>query len=138
MAVAALIASVVPVTLVAAASSGQLGVTLTGIEQSRGVVRLALYADLEHFDAREPFAVRSLPAGASSTLELVFDDVPAGEYALLAYHDLDGDGVLDLGRFGIPVEPWTGSKAGFRFRPPKWNAYAFQWSGDELQIRMAL
>ena len=135
---AVLVAGTVCPVGAATASIAQLDVTLTGIEQRRGVVRLALYADPEHFDAREPFAVRTLPVDASSTLESVFDDVPTGEYALLAYHDLDGDGVLDLGRFGIPVEPWTGSTTGLRFRAPTWSAYAFELSGDALRIRLEL
>ena len=135
---AALLAGVAHAAAAPTGPAGPLSVTLTGVHGDEGTVRVALYAGPDQFAGREAFAARTVPPAASSTLSLAFEDLPRGRYAVLAYHDLDGDGTLDRGRFGIPVEPWTGSTTGSRFRSPSWSDYAFELSGDGLAIELSL
>lgn len=56
----------------------------------------------------------------SSEILVQLDAVPAGRWALSVFHDLDGDGELDRGPFGIPAEPW-----GFGNDPPALGAARF-------------
>lgn len=54
-------------------------------------------------------------------------DLPAGTYAVMAYHDRDSDGRLDTLPVGLPTEPYGFSNnARGVFGPPSWNAAAFQ------------
>jgi len=51
--------------------------------------------------------VRATPTTPATTV--VFDDIPAGRYAISGYHDEDGDGALDrmiLPFPGMPSEPY--------------------------------
>ena len=137
-AAAALFAGVAHAAVAPTGPAGRLSVTLTGVHGDEGAVRIALYAGPDQFVDREAFAVRTVPPAATSTLSLSFENLPRGRYAVLAYHDLDGDGTLDRGSFGIPVEPWTGSTRGSRFRSPSWAEYAFELPEDGLAIELAL
>ena len=125
--------------LCAADAAGAAGLTLVldGVAQGRGEVRVALYPDRERFDEREPFATASRPA-AATRLEITFERVPAGRYAMLVYQDIDGDGELGRGAWGIPDEPWTGSTTGTRLRAPSWPAYAFELPADGLSMELRL
>ncbi|MFT7559110.1 MAG: hypothetical protein ACI93R_001014 [Flavobacteriales bacterium] len=61
-------------------------------------------------------------------------DLPAGEYAVAVFHDIDGDGELKTNFMGRPVEPIgnTARKQG-RMGPPKYEDSVIVL-GDELKI----
>jgi uncharacterized protein (DUF2141 family) len=62
---------------------------------------------------------------------VTFDRLPAGEYAVAAYQDINGNGKLDRNFIGIPKEPvGVSNRAKGRFGPPKWRDAKFQLSGD--------
>jgi len=118
-----------------ASSAGELIIRIGDVTSTDGDVRVALYADEGGFDERKTYRATSLPA-AVPEVEVRLRDVPAGTYAVLVHHDVNGDGLLDRGRFGIPTEPWTGSTAGTRFRAPGWRAYRFEVPPEGLSISM--
>ena len=84
----------------AAFADGQpLTVKLNNLEHDRGTVRVALFSDPKTFrKADQAFASSESPAKAG-TVTVLFEDVPAGDYAVMAYHDENANGELDL-RFG--------------------------------------
>ncbi|HAW26398.1 MAG TPA: hypothetical protein DCX38_24080, partial [Pseudomonas sp.] len=81
-----------------------LTVKLNNLEHDRGTVRVALFSDPKTFrKADQAFASSESPAKAG-TVTVLFEDVPAGDYAVMAYHDENANGELDL-RFGMfPTE----------------------------------
>lgn len=101
-------------------------VQISGIREATGSLWIALMKTPEAFEAGEPTLSRIVPVEASQ-LRVVFDDVePGGEYALCVYHDIDGDGVLDKGFFGNPVEPYGFSNNARRvFSMPDFEEAAF-------------
>jgi len=118
------------------ASGASVIVGVAGLGTATGDIRIALYADAAGFDARESAFARTVPALVPG-VSVVFEDVPPGDYAALVYHDIDADGELRRGTFGIPVEPWTGSTAGSRFRAPSWNAYAFVVAEEAIELDLS-
>ncbi|MCX7788912.1 MAG: DUF2141 domain-containing protein [Spirochaetes bacterium] len=56
------------------------------------------------------------------TLSFVFEEIPSGTYALIAFLDENGNGRLDSGMFG-PTEPWGMS---FRTSRPRFRAPRFE------------
>jgi uncharacterized protein (DUF2141 family) len=59
--------------------------------------------------------------------ELVkFENVPYGDYAIAAIHDVDKDGELDKNFLGIPTEGYgfTNHATG-KHGPPEWNQASF-------------
>jgi uncharacterized protein (DUF2141 family) len=65
----------------------------------------------------------------NGTATIVFKNVPYGTYAISSIHDVDMDGKLKTGAFGIPSEPYASSRgAKGRFGPPKWSDAKFTLS----------
>lgn len=85
-----------------------------------GQIRLAVYDSAKGFSQQKPIrsAVHSV-ADKSTALSI---ELPApGHYVLAAFHDVNGNGVLDTNLFGAPTEPY-----GFTQAPPsKWRAPLF-------------
>ena len=63
-----------------------------------------------------------------------FEDVPVGTYAIQAFQDVNGNGVLDSGNFG-PKEPW-GMYRPKRptFRAPRFDEIKFEVAADMTDI----
>lgn len=124
----------------AAVAEGQtLRVTLNGVKHDNGTVNVALFADEKTFrKADQAFATHQEPAYKGS-ITLVFDDVPAGKYAVMAYHDENGNGKLDL-RFGMfPIEGYGLSNNPKIMGPPSFKASAFNVAAeDPLEIDVDL
>ncbi|QGZ30405.1 DUF2141 domain-containing protein [Stutzerimonas stutzeri] len=117
-----------------------LEVTLSGLEHDNGQVAVAVYADPKTFRKdNQAFATQKASA-AKGTVTLVFSDVPAGRYAVLAYHDENDNGELDR-RFGmIPTEGYGLSNNPKVIGPPSFEDSAFEVTAGEparitLQMR---
>lgn len=123
-----------PIEPEAAAGMLELRLCFEQLQPGRGQLVVALYRDAASFDdGGEPYRARFLPvegADAAWTLSL-----PAGSYAVKAYQDLDADGELDRGDFGVPSEPY-GFSSGARgtFGPPPWSAARFELATDGEQV----
>lgn len=100
----ALIVAAMVMGQTAFADGQSMTVKLNKVEYDHGTLKVALFSDPKSFrKVDEAFASREVPAKAG-TVTLVFDQVPAGQYAIMAYHDENGNGELDR-RFGMfPTE----------------------------------
>ena len=87
--------------------TGSIDVRIDGIEHGRGQVLVNVFVGPDGFPGDPARALRKerLPADAAS-LALSFDDLPAGEVAVAAFHDEDLDHELDRNLLGVPVERW--------------------------------
>ena len=70
---------------------------------------------------------------------LVFDDIPPGRYALMAYHDANDDNKLNL-RFGMfPQEGYALSNNPQVVGPPRFNDSAFDFpAADGAPINLQI
>ncbi len=81
-----------------------LTVELVGVQHDRGSLRVGLYNQPDTFRKEaQALAVQQIPA-IVGTASLRFSDLPAGRYAIMAYHDEDGNGELNR-RFGMIPSP---------------------------------
>jgi uncharacterized protein (DUF2141 family) len=64
--------------------------------------------------------------------------LPAGNYAVSAYQDLNGNGKLDKNLVGIPSEPYGFSNnARPKFRAPNWDETRFELRADtQIEIKL--
>lgn len=129
-------ASLVLAAAIAASGSafadGQsMTVRLNGVEHDRGTLRVALFSDPKTFrKADQAFAAQEVQASAG-TVTVVFDEVPAGQYAVMAYHDENANGELDL-RFGmIPIEGYGLSNNPKVMGPPSFKDSEFEVSSHK-------
>jgi uncharacterized protein (DUF2141 family) len=109
-------------------------VTLTFETEARtGTVMVALYDSPAAWTGGRPVAHVQLDASAEHPVA-VFRDLPAGEYAAKAFHDVDGDGEMDVNPFGIPIEPYGFSNnAVGNMGPARWEQARFTVSGATAQ-----
>ncbi len=85
--------------------AARLVVEVTGLRNDGGRVGCLAFASRDGFPTQPARAVAGAGAAPSSRrATCVFENLPAGTYAIAVHHDEDGDGVFDTGIFGIPLE----------------------------------
>lgn len=128
-AVAALLAFAAP----AFAQSADNRLTLTfetGAET--GAIMVALYDSEAAYEGGQPARATQVDVAAGQH-EAVFD-LPAGAYGMKAFHDVNGNGKMDVNPFGMPTEPFAFSNnAGGNMGPAKWDRARFEVSGATAQ-----
>jgi uncharacterized protein (DUF2141 family) len=94
-------------------------VEVTGAQSPDGQVVVALFAGADGFPRDVTKAVYTAASpirdGAAS---VQVEDVEGGRYAVMAFHDADGDGEVDTNWIGRPKEGvaaanWTGGRPSF-------------------------
>jgi uncharacterized protein (DUF2141 family) len=113
----------------------KLHIIVKDIQTGKGNINVAIYDNKNNF-FKIPFAVDTTPASADS-LEFSFD-IPAGEYAVAVYQDINKNGILDKGIFSIPKEPYGLSN---NYRPflsaPTYEDCKFKLDGNKtLRIKL--
>ena len=99
-----------------------------------GTVMVALYDSAAAFDGRGGAAVANLAVSASGRVVATFENLPAGDYAVKAFHDVNGDGQMNTNPFGMPIEPYAFSNnAVGNMGPARWDRASFAVSGETAQ-----
>lgn len=97
-----------------------------------GAVMVALYDSETAYEGGQPVRALSLPADAP--VVGVFEGLPAGDYAVKAFHDVNGDGQMNVSPFGMPTEPYAFSNnAVGNMGPAGWDRAHFTVSGATAQ-----
>lgn len=119
-------AAPVVTTPAVAAASATLTVRFTGIATPTGAVLLSLFASEADFDTGGKPVASTMAPVKGDTAEAVFTGLPAGQYAVKAFHDIDGDGKMGTTPFGMPLEPYAFSNdAVGEAGPAKWAVANF-------------
>jgi len=80
-------------------------VEVNGITVNGGTVYGALYSNNNAYRENQPEFTFS---GNSTSGTMIFNlQIPQGEYVIRVYQDVNNNGQLDRGLFGIPKEPYT-------------------------------
>lgn len=124
-----------------AAARPQQTSILLELETSRpeGKIAVAIYRDADSFrHSRNPVRIMMLDRSGPVTRAYVQGLTP-GRYAIAAFQDIDGDGQLGKGAFGLPREPFGFSNdARARFGPPTFEAATFTVGGTGSTQRIVL
>jgi len=105
-----------------AANAADLRVKVDGITQTTGTLSAMLVNSAEAWDGKsEPVSGRRVEIAATGSLELVFDDLAPGDYAIRLMHDDNGNGQLDRNAVGMPTEGY-----GFSNNPRVMRAATFE------------
>ena len=101
-----------------------------------GMVMVALYDTAASFNGSGAGdrAVAQTAISASGRVVATFDNLPAGDYAVKAFHDVNGDGQMNTNTFGMPTEPYAFSNnAVGNMGPARWDRAHFAVSGETAQ-----
>ncbi|WP_082603431.1 DUF2141 domain-containing protein [Flavobacterium sp. Root901] len=98
------------------AQNVKLTVTVSGLKNNTGIVRVGLYNSDGTFLKT---SYKSLTSEIKNNEAAVtFENLPAGEYAISTYHDENNNGMLDKNMMGIPSEDYAASNNAKGFMGP--------------------
>lgn len=123
--------------LATTAEAGTLSVRVTNVRNAKGVVHIDVCPETQFLKDECPYAA-STPAIAGTTVVTVAG-LPAGRYAVQAFHDENRNGKVDRALFGIPKEGIGFSNdAPIHMSPPKWKDAEFTFSGGTQAIELKM
>ena len=103
-----------------------------GTTNNAGTYRCLIFSSENGFP-KETAQAKQFDNGtiASNTGTCVFENLPAGNYAVSTFHDKNNNQKLDKGLFGAPKEKYGFSKdASKPFGPPEFSEAAFKLSAN--------
>ncbi len=121
----------------AAEETHTLSVNLAQIKNDKGNLFVELYADQATF-RKSAKALRIIKVAATpGTATVTFDNLATGSYAVIAYHDEDGNNTMNK-RFGmIPTEGYGLSNNPKVMGPPAFKDSQFEVTTDtEININL--
>lgn len=130
----ALLVAMQPAPTQAPASHGfqPLTVIVRGVRSARGHVRVEL-CRAETFLGRHCDVIVEAPAKPGE-VTLTVPDLPAGRYAIQAYHDANDDHTVDRNLIGLPVEEFGFSRSPpLGLHGPSFSRAAFVHDGEGPQ-----
>ncbi len=124
------------------AHAADLTVDVLGVASAEGSLGCALFSRSAagQFPLAQEAATRVRNPARPGAMQCVFRDLPAGEYAVSAAHDLNGNGQTDRNFVGLPIEPWAVSNnVRPTLRAPRFSEAAFTLAAtDTLRIELRL
>jgi uncharacterized protein (DUF2141 family) len=97
-----------------------------------GAIMFGLY-DAATFDGGQPIRGARLDVAAGQRTA-TFEGLAPGEYAIKAFHDVNGDGQMNRNPFGMPTEPYAFSNnAVGNMGPASWERARFTIDGATFQ-----
>lgn len=97
-----------------------------------GAVMVALY-DEATYSGGQPIRAARIDVAAGER-SVTFEGLPAGDYGVKAFHDLNGDGRMNTNPFGMPTEPFAFSNnAVGNMGPASWDRARFTVDGAASQ-----
>lgn len=137
--IAAIALNIPAITAVYAADApAKLEVAFTGIAVQKGAVMFGVY------DSEEAYNKGTSVNGARVVVDkaevaTTIEGLPAGRYAIKAFHDIDGDGKMSSNPFGMPTEPFAFSNdAKGAMGPAKWADAAFDVKTGTTKISITI
>jgi uncharacterized protein (DUF2141 family) len=113
------------------ASAAPLTVLVSGVKDASGKVAIAVFSGPEDFPKDDAKAIRRIVVpidGATNSAKAVVSDLPAGSYAIAAFHDHNDSGKLETNLFGMPTKGY-----GFSNNPkPKMRAARYDEARFDL------
>lgn len=121
-----------------AQDKSSLTLKISDIETYEGSVLVALFNSQENFSNDNALASKITPV-TSEEMEIAFYGIGSGTYAIKLFHDLNKNGELDTGPFGIPSEPYAFSNnASDPFSAPEWEETKFLFNSSNTQHAVSL
>jgi len=114
------------------AQNASLEVTVKNIKGTKGTIRIGLFT--KEADFLKNATKGKVVDANGSEVKVVFEDLPAGDYAVSVIHDENGNEKLDTKAMGIPKEGFAfGNNAMGMFGPPSFDDAKVKLEGKPVQ-----
>ena len=116
-----------------------LEVRVTGIESNRGMLAIALFDSPADYSTQQNAVRKAWLEIDSDVAVWTVRDLPAGDYAVIVYHDENDNKQIDMRALGMPKEPvGVSNNARGLFGPPRFKAASFELSPPLTRHEIAL
>lgn len=117
---------------------GSLVVKIDGFRNDSGIARVAVFDQATGFPGNDEHALRRAASKiGGGRVEVRFDSLPYGVYAVAMYHDENADGRLNKGLFGRPKEGYGVSNNVIHARhPAQFEEAQFRLDGDLMALEI--
>lgn len=115
----------------------RLVVKINGLKNDQGTVKVALCNSPENYkDDKSPYKAAIIEIQKNKAIA-VFDNLPAGSYAIKAFHDENNNDDFDTNFLGIPKEDYgfSNNVKGL-LGPPSWNKAKFILNNKDKVIEI--
>jgi uncharacterized protein (DUF2141 family) len=120
--------------LMRSAAAADLIVTVDGLRNAKGTVRLAVDNSVSSWgDKTPPYASAGVKSAVGSVV-YTFKDVPAGAYAVAVYQDENDNDKFDMSFLGLPKEPYGFSNNPNLMRKPTFQEAHVDVAGTDVSI----
>ena len=118
----------------------ELRISVSNLTAAKGKLFIGVYDRAEGFlEVEKVVWNTTLPVTRTGVMDVVVQGLRPGVYGVACFHDLNGNGKMDMNMLGIPTEPYCFSNnVRPRFRAPTWNEAKFEVgpSGKTIAIRL--
>jgi len=113
----------------------KLTATVTNAISDKGKIHFSLYNSQTNFDNRKPVAtaVSLIKNGVS---KVKFENILAGTYAIICYHDANSNGKMDFAENGMPIEDYGMTNNIKNFGPPLFDDGKFELTNANLNFEI--
>ena len=112
---------------------------IANLRSGDGQIRIALWDDPETFATDDTALADANQAARPGEVRFTFQGLPPGRYAVVGYHDENGNGGFDQTWIGLPDEGLGFSNgAWIGFGPPAFDEAAVEISADAQVIVVTL
>jgi uncharacterized protein (DUF2141 family) len=120
--------------------TGNLTITITGIENTKGAIEIGIYDSENTFPAYGKEFIGATETPNMEFVRITFNNIPEGNYAVAVWHDENINQVLDKNFFGAPKENYGFSNNQFgTFGPPNFEVASFKIvDGKSLDLNINL
>lgn len=120
--------------------NGTLVLTVENIQEAKGQIRIGIFNTSSGFpDDANVWRGLEFPVDGTGSLTVELKDLPFGEYAIAAHHDLGKKGKMSKNMFGVPTEPYGFSNGAVaKWGDPRYSdaVFTFDNPGQSIQIKV--
>jgi uncharacterized protein (DUF2141 family) len=128
-----MLACILGITSQVFSQQNNLVVVVKNINEAKGNISVALFNNEKDFTEKMLTGKRTL--AKLGGVQVVFENVVPGVYAISVMHDANENGKIDSNAFGIPKEGFGFSNDAMgMFGPPSFEKAKFSFSGNDQVI----
>ncbi|MFN6487033.1 MULTISPECIES: DUF2141 domain-containing protein [unclassified Nostoc] len=121
-------------------NNGKLNVEIDGLKNKEGQLCASIFASSKGFPSDGDRVIQKQCTKITDTpLNITFDNLKPGSYAVAVFHDQNNDGTLNTNILGIPSEGFGfSSNPEILARAPKFSEAVFLVAGPDTNIQIQL
>ncbi|MUU77566.1 DUF2141 domain-containing protein [Winogradskyella endarachnes] len=109
-------------------------VTIDNVTSDKGLVMMSLHNKDTFMKAKAIMNAKS--EIKDGKVAITFENVEAGEYAIIAFHDANENNNMDFSENGMPLESYGMSNNSMSFGPPNYDDAKFKVEDTNLELNI--